>query len=56
VLVDPHAAWDVHDPQQLADEVRLVDQRRMRALRPLDPWAGRANAAGVKRDADDLEA
>ena len=55
ILIDPHAARNVHDAEQLVEYVRLVDQRGMGAPGAIDPRRGRLAAAGVKRDGDDLE-
>src|SRR5205807_911049 len=51
VLVYPDAAGHVHDAEQLVEQVRLVDERGVRALGARDPRRRRLRAAGVERDA-----
>ena len=55
LLVDPDPGRHVDDPQQLVQQVRGVDQRRVGGLGVVDPWDRGVRAAGVQCDAHHLE-
>src|SRR5688572_32607089 len=54
-LVDPDAARDVDNPEQLTEEMRFVDQGRVLRTGPLHPRPGGIGAGGVERHGHDLE-
>jgi hypothetical protein len=55
-FVDPDTARHIDDPETSVDDVRHIDERRMRRSRFRDPRTGGVASARVERDRDDLEA
>src|SRR5439155_11771563 len=55
-LVDPDAARYVDNSEQLVQQMRLVDQRRVLGRGPLDPAPRTLQAPRVERDGDHLQA